>query len=624
VGSVSKSCRRGFTHPLFLSGVVRPERWAPAVLLAALLLLLPTAVAAPPRSEAAGPNATTAVSATIVVKPWIPPQPISPQFWGLDVVASHPFTAADGAAVAATPITYIRFPGGVLGETFNYTTNELISPVTGRWSPANATLQQFISTCESFHCHAILQLPAEINSSSTAAYFVNYTENTLHFHPDYWEIGDAPGTWAHFNVPWSEWATVPGTNATPLPFAEMVHAYIQRIRAVDPTTPITALGIASVISDYAKPWIEDLAKIDGPELGAITLHSYAGRSGPTNGTVGTFLSSLQGPYSLPTITSHARLYIRAACPNCTHLRFFVTEINAAYGTGTYTQYLPTFNDTLFLAAEVTQGLNDYLANLDWFAFDSHFGGSWEQSPGAWQSQYYLFRDVLSLLGNETLPSSVGGPPDLFAAVTVSGARTAVLVVNANLTAPVGLNLSRAGFAPGAPLTETYWPTGAATPGNLSVPANGSSTLAPLSVAVFSGSRSPTGLNYRVVFHEAGLPTGTPWTVTLSGLSRTARQASMAFVAPNGSYSYRVGRVAGYVATPTQGNLTVRGAGIVQDITFAAQPGGGHNGSTPVPPIVTPPSVEAIALFAAGAAAVAVGAAVLTVYLRRRWRPQPPT
>jgi hypothetical protein len=517
------------------------------------------------------PTAATPSPVTVQVLAGAQAQPVSPAFWGLNVEPAAPFNLSDGANVAATPIAYIRFPGGELGEQFNYTTNEVVSAVSGAMSPANTSIEQFIATCESIHCHSILQLPAEINSSSTAAYFVAYIERTLGFHPDYWEIGEAPGGWTHYDQPWSQWSST-STNITPEPFAVLVHQYIPAIRVVDPSTPIIALGIAAGVSDLARPWVKDLAQLDGPELAAISLHSYAGRQGTTAASLSDFMASLRGPYSLPNVLVQDAAYIRDACPTCVNLKVFVDEDNAAYGHGTFGPFLSTFNDTLFLAAEATQGLNFHAVNIDWFAYDTHYGGAWQQTAGHLQSQYYLFRDLLTRLGNQTLPTNVTGLPDVFAATTKNASGASDLVVNANTTTSAGLDLSRAGFH--GNITEYYWPTGAAAPTTLALAPGAVPILSPLSMALFSAMTPTTGPPspaFPVDFEESGLAPGTLWSVTLAGVSETSRGSSIGFNESDGKYPFGIGTVSGYDSNVTHGQVAVMGAPVTENVAFTPTP-----------------------------------------------------
>jgi YVTN family beta-propeller protein len=64
--------------------------------------------------------------------------------------------------------------------------------------------------------------------------------------------------------------------------------------------------------------------------------------------------------------------------------------------------------------------------------------------------------------------------------------------------------------------------------------------------------------YPITFGETGLPQGTLWNVTLDGTKNYSVTPSIGFTEPAGSYSFTVGIVTGYVATPSSGMLPVTG------------------------------------------------------------------
>jgi Periplasmic copper-binding protein (NosD) len=75
--------------------------------------------------------------------------------------------------------------------------------------------------------------------------------------------------------------------------------------------------------------------------------------------------------------------------------------------------------------------------------------------------------------------------------------------------------------------------------------------------------------YAVVFEEAGLPPGTPWSVTMNGTTVRSVNTTSSFVLENGSYSFQVGAVAGYSVTPITGAVSVAGAPQTRTVTFSA-------------------------------------------------------
>ncbi|HTW54998.1 MAG TPA: hypothetical protein VMG36_00920 [Thermoplasmata archaeon] len=94
------------------------------------------------------------------------------------------------------------------------------------------------------------------------------------------------------------------------------------------------------------------------------------------------------------------------------------------------------------------------------------------------------------------------------------------------------------------------------------------------------------MTYNVTFVESGLPNGTFWTVALAGNGGAAGRspacgesfwngstnATVNFTVPDGNYSFFVGNVSNgtteFVPTPPVGNVTVDGANVTIDVTFA--------------------------------------------------------
>ena len=83
----------------------------------------------------------------------------------------------------------------------------------------------------------------------------------------------------------------------------------------------------------------------------------------------------------------------------------------------------------------------------------------------------------------------------------------------------------------------------------------------------SSSSSPPATKYTVTFTESGLLHGTSWSVVLAGSSQSSTNTTVTFSETNGTYSFTVGLVTGYAATPASGSLTVSGSAVHQAITF---------------------------------------------------------
>ncbi|MGC2288854.1 MAG: hypothetical protein WA688_03245, partial [Thermoplasmata archaeon] len=535
-----------------------------AALVVALLLVVGAVNFARPATPHPGPPAISPLASTpsgkVVVGAFSSAVPISPEFWGVNVVANEPFTSTDAADVAATPVQYVRFPGGVLGEELNYTSG-VITLTNGNHTHALTSTAAFVASCKAIDCQAIMQLPVEIDSPSTAAYYANYVAQTLDLQPAYWDLGDAPAGWTHFDVPWSEWGSEGGGNTTPAPFANEVHAYIQAVLQVDPAAKFIALGAGLAQPDYSMPWVEELAKIDGHELSGISVHSYV-LKGPSNPTDAELFMNLTGSYSLPVQISADREFIRAACPNCTNLQVFVTEINAAEDSS-FETLLGTFAGTLYLAAETVQGLTLNATNLDWFCYDCNYSGAWSLGPQKWQMQYYLFSDIMTQLGTETLPTNVTGPSTLYGVATYDESGLALLLVNVNTTSAVNVNIEKSGFKmEQSGITEYSWANGAELPTSSSVTLNGTVTLAPMSLMLLT-TEPPSVARYPVTLTTSPSTCGT---IAFNGTGYTDGQSVQVTA---GAYPVSATACTGYTlesivgsgsVTVSSGMATVSGAG----------------------------------------------------------------
>lgn len=72
----------------------------------------------------------------------------------------------------------------------------------------------------------------------------------------------------------------------------------------------------------------------------------------------------------------------------------------------------------------------------------------------------------------------------------------------------------------------------------------------------------------MTFAEQGLRVGTPWSVTLNGITMNGTGTTIAFRDPNGGYAFEVAPVQGHLARPAAGTVTVCGADVEQTIRFA--------------------------------------------------------
>ncbi len=152
------------------------------------------------------------------------------------------------------------------------------------------------------------------------------------------------------------------------------------------------------------------------------------------------------------------------------------------------------------------------------------------------------------------------------------------VVGADFTGVTEVTFRESGLPPGTNWSvrirygPTNWSTGSTigfrlpngTGYNFSVAAASALPAFP-DAGTFNASETPVTIPIAfepltpVDFQESGLPNGTTWAVTLDGLPNASTSAVLGFLLPNGSdYPYEVGPIAGYVAQPAEGNVSVPG------------------------------------------------------------------
>ncbi|MGA8663556.1 MAG: hypothetical protein WB809_00580 [Thermoplasmata archaeon] len=365
----------------------------------------------------------------------------------------------------------------------------IYAPGENGTTQAQVTLADFISVCNASDCAAIIELPLEIDRPYTAAYEVGYIENTLLFHPAYWELGNEPASWTCYGVPWHDWGTdcPGGVNATS--YATEVGKYIPAVRAVDPSAQFIGLGGTNEAS-----WITPLEQADGHNLAAISLHSYVDDldPNPTNLSLANFFWGLTGPTAVPRLLEAARNALEGACSTCP-TRVFITEMDSVSVGQPLSAFLDTYYNGLFFAAEITQGLNSQTSNIDPFAWEGGQNGIINSSGVA--PRYVVESSFFNRLGPLEYNASVNRT-DVFAAVTGGNGTNELLVVNTNTTTPVAVSLNSSGLAFSGSVKVWTWSPSDSSPSesNISATAIGSVTVPALSVMLVAGVGAVTEIS----------------------------------------------------------------------------------------------------------------------------------
>jgi Glycoside hydrolase family 44 len=388
----------------------------------------------------------------------------APGFLGANVRPYYSLGVEESAEYAASGLQYVRWPGGAVVDEYNVTSNLIYNNDGSAYSPPT-DVAAFAHWCVSVGCHAIVGLPAEIDSPSTAAYYVNYIERTVGFTPAYWEIGNEPAVWTHFGTPWSHWTTAQAVNATPMSYANLLHAYIAAIRGVDPTARFVGLGGVGTGAYGETTWITAAVRENGPNLSAISIHVYpAGGSVAGTVTAQSFYATLTGNSAISVRVPADRAAISSACPGCP-IQLLASELGSGTSGGPFATYMSGFAVVPYLAAEVVQALQQNLSQVDLFAFESTYAGSILNGTGQPTEVATLYAAFLAPLHSQLLASNLTNPTrGLYVLPTRSplGGAASILVADTNLTTGFSFEVRTAGDLP-APATFTVWNAGRTVP-----------------------------------------------------------------------------------------------------------------------------------------------------------------
>ena len=345
---------------------------------------------------------------------------------------------------SGTPFVSFRF--SPQGEATDQIHSIEYGPSGGSSPVYEETDSSFVAGCEALRCKATMMVPAEIDDPAEAAATVQYVEQNLSFHPQYWAIGNEPQQWVHWGIPWSHWRSSDDSTPTPMQYAVEVQQYVKAIRAVDPSASF--IGIESVIGGTTDAaWFRDLVSVDGPNLTAVAYHAYPGGNGTASGTLTNFFGSATNPLAFPLNYPPTVSIVRSACPSC-HISVFVDEFNAALG-GNFSGIMTSYPEVPYVAASLTAAIRENVPRVLFFDLEDLNGvmpyGLLTQG-GPPRPAFLLFTGILDhLVVGTILNASVqGGPPGVSAVVTENGTTASLLVVNTNFTSGLTLTLP-AGF-----------------------------------------------------------------------------------------------------------------------------------------------------------------------------------
>jgi hypothetical protein len=92
---------------------------------------------------------------------------VANSFWGTNVRVYSSIGSVDAARFNQTIDKWVRWPGGQTGENLNITSG-VITKDDGSTYSAPQSVSSFVAWCATINCRSIIQLPSEINDTSTA------------------------------------------------------------------------------------------------------------------------------------------------------------------------------------------------------------------------------------------------------------------------------------------------------------------------------------------------------------------------------------------------------------------------------------------------------------------------
>ena len=194
-----------------------------------------------------------------------------------------------------------------------------------------------------------------------------------------------------------------------------------------------------------------------------------------------------------------------------------------------------------------------------------------QSGPAWElieNQTFIIEALVLLANGGHGPAAVVSNPNVLAwVVRFSPSTYEVTFTESGLPSGASWSVTLNGTtasstSPEITFTEqngTYAYTVGSITGYTTTPLSGSVRVAGAAVTqAVTFAALPPG-QYSVTFTESRLPSGTTWSVTLSGATQSGTGSSITFTEPNGTHEFTVGAVVGYTSSPSSGTVTVSGA-----------------------------------------------------------------
>ncbi|MGA8275926.1 MAG: hypothetical protein WB852_06505 [Thermoplasmata archaeon] len=384
----------------------------------------------------------------------------SPILLGTTVTPRAPILPNQDGLLSATPGGAVVWPGGNAGDDLNPLGNYTAGArngtggVTGvmytsgdKWVVPETRESAFVAWCRSISCTAIFQVPGELNDPTIARDIVAYTVNKtytgpvwtnetepgnggngnprgiertetmpgLDFRPAYWEVGNEPGLWSHWDQPWG--ARTGAVSVTPAEYGQVVESYklaMDQANSSYTANIIAPPGVGGKAE--AGGWLDDILNDTGGNLAGVGMHAYIiGSNAWTNTTtapsMARFVQSITAPSGLHTRIQGQASTIAQACHSfglgC-NLPIFVTEVGNGLSHWPYGTYSATFPGALGVTIEAIQAMDfpaSTIMTTNVFSTVSDSNNSWFNLSGAVRPSYTAYSQILNHLGNDAFPVS---------------------------------------------------------------------------------------------------------------------------------------------------------------------------------------------------------------------------
>lgn len=465
----------------------RGRRRLPAIVVA-LLLTVPVVIAASvyeaiqlgrsPAGPASPPGGI--VSATVSQGAYVGTHYANP-FYAVVFTADNtpsPMLAKVGSFLNSTPITWFRFGGN--GSGYDPTTGIDYAPPAGGGTYVGTpdlvwNLTWFKGWCQSRvpSCLWLGYLPAEENNTTLAVHVAEWYHTQLGFAPQLWQLGNEPSGWTHFGLNVTGWSTSDDSTVSPSAYAGMARAYVAAIRGIYPLDRFVGIEAACACDQNEA---SATASAVGAEVAAMAFHTYPSTSASST-SLGGFYAALDSATNLSSQTERFASAVQSACATCPSLPLQIGE----YQSGplpTFSPFAATYAGAPFLAASVIQAIT---ANVSTFTvFNS--GALFNPTRGAPTFEGLLYQRLLANLtmgADYAAPIPTPGVTGVYSLLVHNGSRSALLVVNTNLSYALDLSVPSTIFPTAMTGSEWSWGPGQAVPtANRSIVLPGAYTIPP--------------------------------------------------------------------------------------------------------------------------------------------------